>query len=213
MFPNDYSIKLTQLPSKHGICPKLGALAKYFQFISINNSIANWNCLYEGIKWRAHYLIQHKLSQICTLIPYKIDLSSLIPYKIDCSSPTFKGSTLILPKLIGSTLVLLYTVESTVALLSPRDRLSSPETHRIDLSCPIHCRIDSSSLTFKGSILTLPKSIGSTMALLYFQTKKGDGHTKKASLTLKYSSRNSSKHCNMPQTRDIDKVCQISFNE
>ena len=51
--------------------------------------------------------------------------------------------------------------------------------HRIDNSSPIHCRIDSSSPTFKLSILALPKSIGSIVALLYFQTKKGDGRTKK----------------------------------
>ena len=50
MFPNGHNIKWIQLQSKHGICPKLGALVKYFQFISMNKSIANWNYLFAGIK-------------------------------------------------------------------------------------------------------------------------------------------------------------------
>ena len=40
MFPNGHNIKWIQLQSKYGICPKLGALGKYFQFISMNKSIA-----------------------------------------------------------------------------------------------------------------------------------------------------------------------------
>ena len=52
MFPNDCNIKWTQLQSKHGICLKLGALVKYFQFILINKSIANWNYLFAGIEQR-----------------------------------------------------------------------------------------------------------------------------------------------------------------
>ena len=50
MFPNGHNIKWIQLQSKHGICPKLGALGKYFQLISMNKSIANWNYLFVGIK-------------------------------------------------------------------------------------------------------------------------------------------------------------------
>ena len=50
MFPNDHNIKWTQIQSKHGICPKLGALGKYSQFISMNKSIANWNYLFVGIE-------------------------------------------------------------------------------------------------------------------------------------------------------------------
>ena len=50
MFPNGHNIKWIQLQSKHGICPKLGALGKYFKFISMNKSIANWNYLFAGIK-------------------------------------------------------------------------------------------------------------------------------------------------------------------
>ena len=49
MFLNGRNIKWTQFQSKHGICPKLGALGKYFQFISMNKSIANWNYLFAGI--------------------------------------------------------------------------------------------------------------------------------------------------------------------
>ena len=55
MFPNGCNIKWTQLQYKHGICLKLGALGKYFQFISMNKSIANWNYLFAGIK---HGLVQ-----------------------------------------------------------------------------------------------------------------------------------------------------------
>ena len=50
MFPNGRNIKWTQVQSKHGICPKLRALGKYFQFISMNKSIANWNYLFAGIE-------------------------------------------------------------------------------------------------------------------------------------------------------------------
>ena len=50
MFLNGRNIKWTQLQSKHGICHKLGALGKYFQFISMNKSIANWNYLLAGIE-------------------------------------------------------------------------------------------------------------------------------------------------------------------
>ena len=59
MFPNDRNIKWTQLQSKHGICPKLGALGKYFQFILMNKSITNWNYLFAGIEQR---LIQQSAS-------------------------------------------------------------------------------------------------------------------------------------------------------
>ena len=45
--------------------------------------------------------------------------------------------------------------------------LSSPETHKINLSSPIHCKLDSSFPTFKGSTLVLSKPIGSTFILLY----------------------------------------------
>ena len=55
MFPNGRNIKWTQVQSKHGICPKLGTLGKYFQFISMNKSIANWNYLFVRIK---QWLIQ-----------------------------------------------------------------------------------------------------------------------------------------------------------
>ena len=47
---NIKSIVHPQHSSKHGICPKLGALGKYFQFISLNKSIANWNYLFAGIE-------------------------------------------------------------------------------------------------------------------------------------------------------------------
>ena len=50
MFPNGHNIRWIQLQFKHGICLKLGALGKYFQFISMNKSIANWNYLFVGIK-------------------------------------------------------------------------------------------------------------------------------------------------------------------
>ena len=50
MFPNGHNIKWIQLQSKHGLCPKLGALGKYFQFISMNKSIANWNYLFVEIE-------------------------------------------------------------------------------------------------------------------------------------------------------------------
>ena len=50
MFPNGHNIKWIQLQSKHGICPKLGALGKYFQFISMNKSVVNWNYLFAGIE-------------------------------------------------------------------------------------------------------------------------------------------------------------------
>ena len=50
MFSNNHNIKWIQLQSKHGICPKLGALGKYFQFISMNKSIANWSYLFVGIE-------------------------------------------------------------------------------------------------------------------------------------------------------------------
>ena len=49
-FPNGHNIKWIQLQSKHGICPRLGALGKYFQFISMNKSITNWNYLFTGIE-------------------------------------------------------------------------------------------------------------------------------------------------------------------
>ena len=50
MFPKGHNIKWIQLQSKHGICPKVGALGKYFQFISMNKSITNWNYLFAGIE-------------------------------------------------------------------------------------------------------------------------------------------------------------------
>ena len=50
MFPNGHNIKWIQLQSKHGLCPKLGALGKYFQFISMKKSIANWNYLFVGME-------------------------------------------------------------------------------------------------------------------------------------------------------------------
>ena len=50
MFPNSHNIKWIQLQFKHEICPKLGKLGKYFQFISMNKSITNWNYLFVGIK-------------------------------------------------------------------------------------------------------------------------------------------------------------------
>ena len=50
MFPNGHNIKWNQLQSKYGICPRLGALDKYFQFISMIKSIANWNYLFARIE-------------------------------------------------------------------------------------------------------------------------------------------------------------------
>ena len=50
MFPNGHNIKWTLVQSKHGICPKLRALGKYFQFISMKKFIANWNDLFTGTK-------------------------------------------------------------------------------------------------------------------------------------------------------------------
>ena len=47
---NIKSIVHPQHSLKHGVCPKLGALGKYFQFISMNKSIANWNYLFAGIE-------------------------------------------------------------------------------------------------------------------------------------------------------------------
>ena len=50
MFPNGHNIKWIQFQSKHGLCPKLGALGKYFQFISMNKSNTNWNYLFVGME-------------------------------------------------------------------------------------------------------------------------------------------------------------------
>ena len=57
MFPNGRNIKWTQVQSKHGICPKLGSLGKYFQFILMNKSITNWNYIFLGIKPRTYLAI------------------------------------------------------------------------------------------------------------------------------------------------------------
>ena len=35
-----------QRSSKHGICPKLRASARYAEFFSMNNSVTNWKCLF-----------------------------------------------------------------------------------------------------------------------------------------------------------------------
>ena len=59
MFPNGRNIKWTQDQSKHGICPKLRALGKYLQFISMKKSVVNWNYLFAEIKQR---LIQQSTS-------------------------------------------------------------------------------------------------------------------------------------------------------
>ena len=35
-----------QHSSKHGVCPKLGAFARYAEFFSMNNSVTNWKYLF-----------------------------------------------------------------------------------------------------------------------------------------------------------------------
>ena len=78
MFPNGRNIKWTQLQSKHGICLKLGAMGKYFQFISMNKSIANWN-----------YLLQ-ELSKDLSSNPHQLPTKVVLIQRIGFSTPKKK---------------------------------------------------------------------------------------------------------------------------